>query len=133
MAAGPKGAAAACVPAAGSPIRVAGALRRRIDQVRVSAAEPALGCMRMFAGEQIMIDWQGIDSVFLDMDGTLLDLHFDNHFWLEHVPDRFAQARGLDPAAAREQLYARYRNVAWTTGAGSSAWTSRCSRRRSTI
>ncbi|MCP4126032.1 MAG: haloacid dehalogenase, partial [Gammaproteobacteria bacterium] len=26
-----------------------------------------------------MIDWQQIDTVFLDMDGTLLDLHFDNY------------------------------------------------------
>ena len=24
-----------------------------------------------------------VDTVLLDMDGTLLDLHFDNHFWLE--------------------------------------------------
>jgi len=68
----------------------------------------------VLAGEQMMIDWQGIDSVFLDMDGTLLDLHFDNHFWLEHVPERYAQARGLDPAEAREELYARYRNVEGT-------------------
>ena len=26
-----------------------------------------------------MINWQQIDTVFLDMDGTLLDLHFDNY------------------------------------------------------
>ena len=31
-----------------------------------------------------MIDWRAIDTVRLDMDGTLLDLHFDSHFWLEH-------------------------------------------------
>ena len=49
------------------------------------------------------IDWEKIDTVLLDMDGTLLDLHFDNHFWLEHLPKRYAtihnnseqQARGL--------------------------------------
>jgi len=29
-----------------------------------------------------MIDWSKINTVFLDLDGTLLDLHFDNHFWL---------------------------------------------------
>ena len=29
-----------------------------------------------------MIDWRAIDTVLLDMDGTLLDLHFDSHFWL---------------------------------------------------
>ena len=29
--------------------------------------------------------WRDIDTVLLDMDGTLLDLHYDNHFWLEPV------------------------------------------------
>jgi HAD superfamily hydrolase (TIGR01509 family) len=57
-----------------------------------------------------MIDWNTIDSVFLDMDGTLLDLHFDNHFWLEHVPRRFAEARGLSFAEARSELLGRYRS-----------------------
>lgn len=32
------------------------------------------------------IAWEQIDTVFLDMDGTLLDLHFDNYFWLTYVP-----------------------------------------------
>jgi len=41
--------------------------------------------------QAIPIDWQVIDTVFLDMDGTLLDLHFDNHFWLEHLPKRYAE------------------------------------------
>ena len=40
-------------------------------------------------------DWDQVKSVFLDMDGTLLDLHFDNHFWLEHVPLRYGERRGL--------------------------------------
>ena len=30
--------------------------------------------------EAQMIDWDAIDTVLLDMDGTLLDLHFDNYF-----------------------------------------------------
>ena len=55
-------------------------------------------------------DWDAIDSVFLDMDGTLLDLHFDNHFWLEYVPERFAEARGVALDAAKEDLYARYKS-----------------------
>ena len=61
-----------------------------------------------------LIDWQRIDRVFLDMDGTLLDLHFDNHFWLEHVPLRYAQARGMTLEAARETLLQRYRDVEGT-------------------
>ena len=31
-------------------------------------------------------DWSHIDTVCLDMDGTVLDLHFDNFFWLEDLP-----------------------------------------------
>ena len=34
------------------------------------------------------------------MDGTLLDLRFDNWFWQEHVPAVYAAAHGLEPEAA---------------------------------
>ena len=61
-----------------------------------------------------MIDWAGIHSVFLDMDGTLLDLHFDNHFWLTHVPQRYAEQHGLSHEAAKEELAPRYDKVAGT-------------------
>jgi putative hydrolase of the HAD superfamily len=44
------------------------------------------------------------------MDGTLLDLHFDNYFWLEHVPQRYAEARGIAPDQARADLLERYRS-----------------------
>ena len=39
--------------------------------------------------------WQDVDTVLLDMDGTLLDLHFDNHFWLQHVPACYAEKHGV--------------------------------------
>jgi HAD superfamily hydrolase (TIGR01509 family) len=61
-----------------------------------------------------MIDWNAIDTVLLDMDGTLLDLHFDNHFWQAHVPVRYAEARGLPHDVAREELMARYHARAGT-------------------
>lgn len=48
------------------------------------------------------------------MDGTLLDLHFDNHFWQAHVPLRYAEARGLPQDVAREELMARYHARAGT-------------------
>lgn len=60
------------------------------------------------------IDWERIDDCFLDMDGTLLDLHFDNHFWLEHVPRRYAEAQGLSLEMAKEQLRTRYRTLEGT-------------------
>ena len=43
----------------------------------------------------VKIDWNTIDTVLLDMDGTLLDLHFDNFFWLPHLPRRYAEHHGL--------------------------------------
>lgn len=60
------------------------------------------------------IDWNTLDTVLLDMDGTLLDLHFDNHFWQTHVPLRYAEARGLPRDVAREELMARYHARAGT-------------------
>lgn len=61
-----------------------------------------------------MIHWPSVESVFLDMDGTLLDLHFDNHFWREHVPVRFAEKHGLDVDAAREHLFPKFANAEGT-------------------
>jgi len=61
-----------------------------------------------------MLEWQNIQTVLLDMDGTLLDLHFDNHFWLEHVPKRFAQKHGLPIGAAKQALLSRYQAIEGT-------------------
>ncbi len=61
-----------------------------------------------------MIDWDSIETVFLDMDGTLLDLHFDNHFWREHVPLRFAELNELDIESAKQHLFPRFRKVEGT-------------------
>jgi HAD superfamily hydrolase (TIGR01509 family) len=60
------------------------------------------------------IDWSMVDSVLLDMDGTLLDLHFDNHFWLEFVPQRYAEAQGMPVQQAKEALMSRYEDVLGT-------------------
>jgi HAD superfamily hydrolase (TIGR01509 family) len=61
-----------------------------------------------------MLPWNEIHTVFLDMDGTLLDLRFDNHFWLEYMPRRYGEAHDLDPERARAELMARYRSVEGT-------------------
>jgi putative hydrolase of the HAD superfamily len=50
------------------------------------------------------LPWNVIDTVLLDMDGTLLDLHFDNHFWLEHLPQRYAEHHGISRAMADLEL-----------------------------
>ena len=50
------------------------------------------------------LPWSDIDTVLLDMDGTLLDLHFDNHFWLEHLPQRYAELHGISRAMAELEL-----------------------------
>lgn len=49
-------------------------------------------------------DWSAIDTVLLDMDGTILDLKFDNHFWLELVPAKFAAVNALTVDAAKARL-----------------------------
>ena len=58
----------------------------------------------------MQINWNDIDTVLLDMDGTLLDRHFDDHFWLEHVPSRWAARNGKDLNFARRHLYALFRS-----------------------
>jgi putative hydrolase of the HAD superfamily len=53
--------------------------------------------------------WQEITWVLLDMDGTLLDKHFDDYFWETLVPQEFALRQGLPLEAARQEVFARYR------------------------
>lgn len=61
-----------------------------------------------------MIAWNQLDTLLLDLDGTLLDLHYDNHFWLEHVPRRYAETHGLVPEAAKEEVLGRYKRAEGT-------------------
>lgn len=58
-----------------------------------------------------MFDWHSIDTVLLDMDGTLLDLYFDNHFWQDYVIRRYAQTHGCDPDHARPRILSRMRKL----------------------
>ncbi|BFT31970.1 GMP/IMP nucleotidase [Alteromonas sp. D210916BOD_24] len=54
------------------------------------------------------LPWNEIDTVLLDMDGTLLDLHYDNQFWLHHLPKRLAELRGISEAQSQAEMTARY-------------------------
>jgi putative hydrolase of the HAD superfamily len=51
-----------------------------------------------------MLNWSDIHTVLLDMDGTLLDLHFDNHFWMEHAPKALAKKHDISLQQAKENL-----------------------------
>ncbi|TLY26010.1 MAG: haloacid dehalogenase [Nitrospirae bacterium] len=72
-----------------------------------------LGAMTPFP-----LNWNDIDDVLLDMDGTLLDRHFDNFFFEEELPRRYAALHGVQLEESRDTLMAMYRSVegelAWT-------------------
>lgn len=53
-------------------------------------------------------DWNTIDTVLLDMDGTVLDLHFDDVFWTQYVPECYAQKKGISLEAAHRELAPRF-------------------------
>ncbi len=57
------------------------------------------------------MSWDKIDTVLLDMDGTLLDKYFDDYFWETYVPEVFAKKNGLSPKEAEKALLERYRQV----------------------
>lgn len=63
---------------------------------------------------QAAVSWPDVDTVLLDMDGTLLDLHYDNHFWQVYVPGKFAERHGLPYAEAHAECFRRYNAKAGT-------------------
>ena len=48
------------------------------------------------------------DTLLLDMDGTLLDLAFDNYFWRELIPRVYARRQNITQAAALQTIYELY-------------------------
>lgn len=60
------------------------------------------------------LNWTEIDTVFLDMDGTLLDLYFDNYFWLNHVPQRYAEKHNIDKQQALQKLLPKFKAMEGT-------------------
>ncbi|WP_286234431.1 GMP/IMP nucleotidase [Thalassotalea sediminis] len=61
-----------------------------------------------------MLDWSKISTVLLDMDGTILDLHYDNHFWLTHLPKRISEEKNISLAQAKKTMLDHYEKVAGT-------------------
>lgn len=62
----------------------------------------------------MLLNWENIETVLLDMDGTLLDLHFDNYFWQVHLPACWGERRGLQRETAQALLARRFRSLEGT-------------------
>jgi putative hydrolase of the HAD superfamily len=58
--------------------------------------------------------WDEIDTVLLDLDGTLLDLAFDNYIWLARVAEIYAENHGLSLAETHAELAPRFKRVQGT-------------------
>lgn len=54
-------------------------------------------------------DWSTVDTLLLDMDGTILDLHFDNHFWSVHLPSHLAARHGVPLTRVMQDLEPHFR------------------------
>ena len=61
-----------------------------------------------------MPPWSDIDTILFDMDGTLLDLHFDNYFWRQLIPKCYGDKHGVSQAAALEIIHCKYAEVRGT-------------------
>ncbi len=66
-----------------------------------------LYCEKIFP----IFPWDNIDTVLLDMDGTLLDKHFDDYFWEQYLPEHYSLLHDISVDEARDQLLARYHKV----------------------
>lgn len=71
-------------------------------------------CTTSNTPKPISINWETIHTVFLDMDGTLLDLHYDNHFWLDYMPVQYASKHAISIEQARTRLNALYKEMEGT-------------------
>lgn len=58
-----------------------------------------------------LLPWHNIETVLLDMDGTLLDLHFDNQFWLEHIPQKMSEKQGKSIEQCKQEMRDSYAKV----------------------
>ncbi len=52
-----------------------------------------------------MVSWESIDTVLLDMDGTLLDLRYDNVLWTTLLPARYSETHDVPLAHSESALF----------------------------
>ena len=55
----------------------------------------------------IGLDWNQIDTILLDLDGTILDLNFDLEFWLEYVPKVYSKKNNINFQTAKEIILSK--------------------------
>ena len=53
----------------------------------------------------ISLDWNQIDTILIDLDGTILDLNFDLEFWLEYIPQVYSKQNHIDFNTAKAVSY----------------------------
>ena len=58
-----------------------------------------------------MPPWSAIDTIMFDMDGTLLDLHFDNYFWQILVPKIYSDTHQVSLNEAEDFIVKKYEEV----------------------
>lgn len=58
-----------------------------------------------------LLPWNAIDTVLLDMDGTILDKHFDDYFWEQYLPEHYSLVHDIPVEEAKEHLLTRYHKV----------------------
>ncbi|MFQ3573496.1 MAG: HAD-IA family hydrolase [Thermodesulfovibrionales bacterium] len=56
------------------------------------------------------IDFRAIDTVMIDMDGTMLDKYFDDYFWEHLVPEMYAERHNIPLNTAKEELFNLYKS-----------------------
>lgn len=85
-------------------------MRLGVNQVcagRASGNSSAQAAAELHSPQE-RVDWSRIDTVLLDMDGTLLDRYFDDYFWHHYVPEVFGRENGIEISLARNILRQRY-------------------------
>ncbi len=59
--------------------------------------------------QQELVSLKDIRYVLLDMDGTLLDKHFDDYFWEHLLPEKYAEKNCISFGKAKDKLLNKYK------------------------